>query len=410
MKHSDIAVFIGNTLDHFDSSLYFFLAPVMAPIFFPNTDPIVQLILAYSILITALITKPLGAIIFGTIASRKGAVFSLSYSLIGVAITSVLIGCVPSYKSIGYMAPFGLIIMTILREIFASGESAVAKLYVLTNKSSSSALTSSCFYNISSILGMILASIAATVTINNSPTNIWRICFWLGGSVGFVGVFLRRYFPADNVTYQHDQITKNIQLKSLWEYKAKVLKIALVTGFGYITYSVPFIFFNSFVPIITDISLHSMFMLNNFLLIFDLIVLFIAGRLVINYQPSKILLCSSLVLFITIIPLFLILQNSSLLVVTIVRLWIIFWGAVFAIPANVWCEKLLLDLPEKYFLMSIGASLGTGIIGKTTTAVSLYLWYKTNYIFVPATYIAILMAITFVVIAININNNHKTNL
>lgn len=393
---SDLVVFIANSLDHFDTAIYVFLAPVMAPLFFPSYDPIIQLILAYSVLATSIITKPIGAVIFGRLASINGTMLALSYSLVGVSITTVLLGCVPVYETIGYAATISLIIIRLFKGIFASGESAIANLYILEDKSQSSALKTSCFYNASTMLGIILASIAATIVIDNQHINAWRVCFWLGGSVGFVGVFLRLYYSDDI----HKKIInkKNFNFKVLLDHKITVLKIALLTGFGQITYSVPFIFLNSFVPLITDLNLSTMLALNNFLLIFDLIFLIIISKIIINYQPSKILAFSSFILSITMIPLFIILKNASIITIIFSKLWIVLWGVVFASSINVWCDKLLSDLSEKYFLMGIGSALGASIIGKTTTAVCFYLWYKTHLIFVPAIYIAGIMFVTFSVI------------
>ena len=96
-KLSDATIFLGNLLDHFNTSLYAFMAPILAPIFFPNHEPIVQLILGYSLLSTSLVTRPLGSLIFGFVACRRGAIFSLSISLVGVAFASVLFGCIPDF-------------------------------------------------------------------------------------------------------------------------------------------------------------------------------------------------------------------------------------------------------------------------------------------------------------------------
>src|SRR5438309_1114006 len=138
----DISILIGNALDRFDTSLYGFLAPVMGPIFFPNHDPVVQLILTYATSITSLFSRPIGTFLFGMIAHYKGPVFGLSYSLIGVAITTVCIGCIPSYALIGWLAPLSLVLIRLVRGICAAGESTIAKLYIMENKSDNHALKS----------------------------------------------------------------------------------------------------------------------------------------------------------------------------------------------------------------------------------------------------------------------------
>src|SRR5438093_892004 len=103
LTKKDLSILVGNALDNFDTSIYSFLAPLLAPVFFPKYDPIVQLILAYTVLMISLFARPLGAFIFGVIARKHGPVFGLSYSLIGVAIATVYTGFLPSYEDIGWL-------------------------------------------------------------------------------------------------------------------------------------------------------------------------------------------------------------------------------------------------------------------------------------------------------------------
>src|SRR5665213_55435 len=136
----DISILIGNALDRFDTSLYGFLAPVMGPIFFPHHDPVVQLLLTYATSATSLFSRPLGTFLFGMIARYKGPLCGLSYSLIGVAVTTVCIGCIPRYDVLGWLAPLSLVLMRLVRGICAAGESTIAKLYIMENKSNDRAL------------------------------------------------------------------------------------------------------------------------------------------------------------------------------------------------------------------------------------------------------------------------------
>jgi len=396
---SEVTILIGNLLDHFDTALYSFLAPILAPIFFPHHEPVVQLILAYSILATSIITKPIGAIIFGVIAYRRGPIFGLSYSLIGVAITTVLLGCIPDYKTIGNFAPVFLIVVRALRGIFASGESTIAKLYIIENKTQNVALKSSCFYESSVIVGIILASVVSTVVYSSKYINAWRISFFVGGSVGLVGVVLR-YFSWEYKKLEYKIFNKTNWI-FLWQNRYNILKIVIVAGFTHITYSVAFIFLNSFVPLVSsNISLANMLYMNNYLLMLDLLLVFFIGAVVLKYKfnPNKVMLFASVVLTITIIPMFNLLENSTILTAMLVRCWVVFWGVVFACPLNLWYEKVVIDLPEKYLLVGVGSSIGGAGIGKTLTAVCLWLWHKTNTALATAIYIASFMLLTVAVI------------
>ena len=391
---SEITIFIGNLLDHFNTSLYAFMAPFLAPIFFPNQEPVMQLILSYSVLATSIVTRPLGAIIFGVIACKRGPMFGLSYSLVGVAIATILLGCIPAHNTIGVFAPISLIIIRMLSGIFASGESSIAKLYVVENKESSKAFKFSCFYESSVMLGIIGAAGVATLVYNHYSTIGWRISFVFGGILGLLSSFLR-YYACDKPILKKDHQKEHYKITSLlWKNKKNILKIAVVTGFSHATYSLIFIFLNSFVPLVsTSISLGEMLNINNYLLIFDLLVICLCANTILKHSINydAVMLFSSLTLAVSMLPMFRLLDNSNIFIVTFIKLWMVFWAVIFVCPLNMWCEKLSTNLPEKYFVVGIGNSIGAALIGKTLSAVCFWLWYKTGSLYMPAFYITILM-------------------
>lgn len=389
----DLSILIGNTLEHFDTSLYGFLAPILAPIFFPKYDPVVQLIMAYSIMSTSLITRPLGSFIFGVIARNYGPTLGLSYSLIGVAITTVGIGFLPSYESVGWFSTFFLILIRMTRGIFAAGESTIAKIYILQGKEHTDALKASYWYQTSSMLGIILASAVSTVSIIfQQDAFSWRVCFWLGGLVGFIGYFLRRYSkPLEEVEGMRQFSSYSVSsLKTLWLHKANICRVVICTAFSHVTYTIPFVFMNSFVPLVTSISLETMMALNTALLVFDMAMIPVMGRLTSRYDIRLVMVFSSTILAFTIFPLFTNLPDASLGYVTFLRFWIVFWGVVFLCPLNLWFKSLF-NSPEQYLLIGMGNALGAATLGRMTNAICIGLWYATGSIAASAIYITIVM-------------------
>lgn len=394
LTKKDLSILMGNALDNFDTSIYGFLAPLLAPIFFPKYDPVVQLILAYSVLLISLFARPLGAFIFGIIARKKGPMFGLSYSLIGVAIATVLTGFLPTYESLGWLAPFSLILLRIFKGIFAAGESTIAKLYLMEDKTDHNALKVSHLYQSSSMLGTILASGVATLIITFQP-DAWRLCFWLGGITGFSSYIVRKYsskqeskiVPSPFDSYHASSFT------SLWRNRSNILRVAMGTGFGHITYSIPFVFMNSFIPLISTISLETMMVLNTTLLVFDMLMIPFLGRWLIKFQATTVMVTASMILTLTIVPLFRYLPDASLEYVIFVRIWIVFWGVVFLCPLNFWFKSLF-NTPERYLLVGMGTALGASTIGRATTPLCLWLWYVSGVSVVPALYVALLTFLT----------------
>ncbi|WP_341753086.1 MULTISPECIES: MFS transporter [unclassified Candidatus Tisiphia] len=393
MKKKDLSILIGNSLDHFDTAIYSFLAPILSIIFFPKDDPIVALILTYSVLATSIITRPVGAIIFSMIAQKRGATMALSYSLIGVAITTMLIGFIPTYQMIGWFSPLMLLIIRTMLGIFGEGESSIAKLYILENKVQTQGLKASSLYQLSTMLGIIIASLVSAILISSNHHEYWRLCFILGGSTGIVGGYLRRYANTSQKAIEQKSYTLNMILNIIFNNKCNILRVSIVSGFSYMTYVIPFIVMNSFVPLITSISLETMMSVNTLLLIMDVAMIPLIWYFIKKYRPVDIMLVSTSILFISIIPLWLYMTDASVWYVNFVRLWIITLGVLFVCPLNYWLNSLFHG-SDKYMLVSIGDAIGTPIFGRSAPAVCIALWHFTSSSISIGVYIAMITLAT----------------
>jgi MFS family permease len=398
LTRKDLSILIGNSLDHFDTSLYGFLAPLLAPLFFPKYEPTIQLILAYSILATSLFTRPIGAFIFGLIARTLGPIKGLAYSLIGVSITTVIIGLLPTYALAGWLAPFSLIFVRIIQGIFAGGEVTISKLYIMEDKSHIGAFRASYLYQTSSMFGIIFASLASWIVITCNYSAAWRICFCLGGCTGFFGYFLRRYQVNGCTTKQNEVLISHITpgIDAIWNNKLNILSITVTTVFSHMTYAIPFIVMNSFIPMITSIKLETMMALNTSLLAVDMITIPILGRLGLKYDPIKIMVSSCAILALTIIPLWQGLNNASLFYVTFVRFWFIICGVLFLCPLNLWYKNLL-NSHDQYLIIGIGNSL-VAAIGHLTPTLCLSLWHITGTSLSISLYIITITLVTIYVL------------
>ena len=442
LSKRDISILIGNAMDHFDTALYGFLAPLLAGIFFPNHDKIVALILTYSVLATSLFTRPIGSYFFGVIAKKYGGVFALSHSLIGVALTTSLIGLIPSHTQIGWLAPLLLVVLRTLQGVYSEGECAIAKLYILENKNEKKAFKASYLYQTSTMLGIILTSFISTIVLNVEYNEYWRLCFIFGGFTALIGYFLRKsedivvksslsshgLTAGSNKKYKitlrnfwipwsshgmtqssprNDVVSSLLHdLTTIWNSKLSILRISFAVGFSYMTYIVPFVFMNSFIPVITDISLETMMKFNTEFLIFDMIMIPIIGHLTKKFHYLKILSGTLIIMSLSIIPLWLFLNNSSIWYVNFVRVWIIILGVGFLAPLNCWLNDLF-KTADKYMLVGIGSSIGASLIGRLTPSICLMLWHVTGSSLSIAVYITVISMVTLwavreVVVQVNV--------
>ena len=399
LSTKDFTILLGNVVDHFDTSLYIFLAPILAPLFFPHSDQIVALIMAYSILATSIITRPIGTYIFGIIAQNHGPSLALSYSLIGVGIGTLATGLLPDYQTIGFMAPALLVALRMISGIFAAGECAIAKLYILHDKSENEAFRGSYLYQTSSILGIALASLAVTIVHYLEINNAWRLCFIFGGIATFIGFFLRKASMVieKKATEELIKFYSPRALHTLWKHKMDLIRIAIVTSFNHITYVIPFVTMNHLIPMVTDIEIKTMMMLNSFMLVFDMLAIPFIGKITAGLNKQHIMVTASAVLTLTIIPIWYFIENSTLFYISFVRLWIVIWGIVFLCPLNLWCRDQVMG-NEKYIVVGIGTALGASPIGKLSPAICLALYHTTGSYMTIAFYAASVFGLTLFVV------------
>ena len=119
LRKAVIAATVGTTIEWYDFFIYGTAAGLIFPkLFFPNQDPLVGTLAAFSTYFIGFVGRPIGAAIFGHYGDRIGRKATLISTLLVMGIATFLIAFVPSYASIGI---WGAVILTILRTLQGIG-------------------------------------------------------------------------------------------------------------------------------------------------------------------------------------------------------------------------------------------------------------------------------------------------
>jgi MFS family permease len=119
LRRAVIASAIGSTIEWYDFFLYSTVTGlVFAKLFFPQSEPAVGLLQAFSIYFVGFLARPIGAAIFGHYGDRIGRKGTLVATLLLMGIATFLVGFVPTYESIGI---WGAVLLTVLRFIQGIG-------------------------------------------------------------------------------------------------------------------------------------------------------------------------------------------------------------------------------------------------------------------------------------------------
>ena len=114
---------IGTTIEWYDFFLFGVVTPlVLNKLFFPNFDPLVGTLLAYTTFFVGFISRPIGGVIFGHYGDRIGRKTVLIMTVLIMGVATFLIGFLPTYASIGIWAPILLLVLRIFQGIGIGGE------------------------------------------------------------------------------------------------------------------------------------------------------------------------------------------------------------------------------------------------------------------------------------------------
>ena len=117
------ASLIGTTIEWYDFFLYGAAAAlVFNRQFFPEADPLVGTMLAFATYALGFVARPLGGLVFGHYGDRIGRKKLLMASLVLMGVSTVLIGCLPTYAQVGVLAPVLLVVLRLLQGFAVGGE------------------------------------------------------------------------------------------------------------------------------------------------------------------------------------------------------------------------------------------------------------------------------------------------
>jgi metabolite-proton symporter len=188
----------GTSIEWYDFFLYGTAAALVFPtLFFPPTlPPLMALIASFSTFAVGFFARPIGAVLFGHFGDRAGrkAAFVVAMVMMGVATT--LIGCLPTYSSVGILAPVLLILLRFVQGLAIGGQWGGAMLLVTESAPAHKRGFYGAFAQAGVPVGVVLANLAFLISsTTTSPESFaawgWRVPFIFSVALVGLGLFVK---------------------------------------------------------------------------------------------------------------------------------------------------------------------------------------------------------------------------
>ncbi|WP_289664587.1 MFS transporter [Flavobacterium panacagri] len=182
---------MGTMIEWYDFYIFGSLAVVISTKFFPSDNPTAAFLSTLATFAAGFVVRPFGALFFGRLGDIIGRKYTFMATLLLMGGSTFLIGCIPSYETIGFLAPLLVLILRLLQGLALGGEYGGAATYVAEHAPAGQKGYWTSWIQTTATVGLFISLMVILATKSMlSPEAFdlwgWRVPFWV--SVAMVGV------------------------------------------------------------------------------------------------------------------------------------------------------------------------------------------------------------------------------
>jgi MHS family proline/betaine transporter-like MFS transporter len=187
---------VANALEWFDFVIYGYFAPTIARLFFPASSEAVSLLIALATFGVTFLVRPFGAMLLGSFADRNGRKAAFSLTICLMMLGTAIIVVIPTYATIGPLAPIAIVLARLIQGISAGGGFGSATAFLAEQDAERRGFFASWQFASQGLTTVIAAASGAILTSTLTGSQIedwgWRIPFVFGLLIGPVAYYLQR--------------------------------------------------------------------------------------------------------------------------------------------------------------------------------------------------------------------------
>ena len=242
LKHVLFGSLIGTTIEFFDFYIYANAAVLVFPqLFFPGSDSTISTIESLATFSIAFFARPIGSVVFGHYGDKIGRKTTLVVALLTMGVSTVAIGFLPTYASIGIAAPLLLMLFRFGQGLGLGGEWGGAVLLAIENAPPGKRAWYGMFPQLGAPIGLLLSGgtfllLSDTLTEEQFFDYGWRIPFIASAALVVVGFYIRLKItetPSFLASLETKKMVEIPMMELLKSYKRELVfgTLAAVTTF-----------------------------------------------------------------------------------------------------------------------------------------------------------------------------------
>ena len=385
---------IAGIFEWYDYALFGHFATLWAKKFFPSDDIHAAMLNTFAVFAVGYLMRPIGGIVFGIIGDKFGRKTALSTSVMCMALPTALIGLLPTYETIGVLAPILMVVARMLQGLSMGGALTGSMSFIIEHTPPQHRGLVGSIPMSSICIGILLGSLVSSITQWSLSTEDfeswgWRIPFLIGIFVIYAGLYIKRHTqetPMFTSVKTHGAIVKSPLKVVFKKYWFDMLISILINATGSVIFYLQAIYLMNYLNVEKGMHQGTINYMVNISLVMMAIVTLFSGWLSDKVGRKKIYVVLNIVIMLSIFGIMDIFENGNAEGIWIAQIILSLLAAMY-IGAEPALQAEFYPTNIRNTALSLSYNTAVTLFGGTTPYVLHFLLYKTGMVTSAAYYI-----------------------
>jgi MFS family permease len=418
---------LGTMIEWYDFYIFGSLAVVMSQLMFPKDQPAWALIQTWALFATGFVVRPFGAIVFGRVGDLIGRKYAFLVTLTIMGLSTFVIGLLPTYASVGLLAPSILLLLRLLQGLALGGEYGGAAVYVAEHVPDNKRGYYTSFIQVTATLGLFV-SLGVILAVKRMMSDAdfkawgWRVPFLLSIVLVMISLWIRMSLK-ESPLFESIKAQGKASIAPLRESFGNWANLRIVllvlfgatAGQGIVWYTGQF-YALSFLQTVLKIELSKASIIVAVALLLAMPFFVVFGALSDRIGRLKIMMAGNLLAALTYLPIYHAMKDHAgdpknpnmLILIGLIFIQVIYVTMVYGPIAAFLIESFPAKI--RYTSFSLPYHLGNGWFGGTLPLIAGLLVVKTGNIFAGLYWVIGVALMTFIVGSIFLNERHRVEI
>jgi MFS transporter, MHS family, proline/betaine transporter len=390
---------IGNVLEWYDFAVYGYFAASIGRAFFPQEDPVAQVLAAFGIFAVGFLMRPVGGAVIGSIGDKFGRKVALTVSVAAMAVPTFLVGILPDYRVLGLAAPIILTLLRMVQGLSVGGEYTTSIIFIVERAPADRRALIGALGCCGAVGGILLGSATgALLTSFMSEAALadwgWRIPFLAGLLVGIAGIVLRRHVEE---TPRPARRANSPLLDTVRNHAPLLGRLAALSVFNSVGFYLMFVYIVSWLQFADGIAPARALEINSLSMALLLPVMVAMAWLSDRYGRRPVMLGAAALAVMGALPFFWLMHQPESGVIALGQLgFVLSVGAFIGVQPALMVEAVPAEI--RCTAIALGYNVTLGLVGGLSPLAATWLVHRTENNYSPAFMIMIAAAISFAAI------------